>query len=151
MRYPQKEPEISEWQTDEQGRSYRIVGGVKEYEMMIRIDGIEIPQSQLADYHERKRAAEQARAEAEKNKPAPPPRKACPFQSGLTTDCERERCALYMDGCALAQLSDEPPAKATEGKKCPFNAYHTCRKDCALFKETGCALTAIKKARTTSK
>lgn len=151
MRYPQKEPEISEWQTDEQGRSYRMIGGVKEYEMMVKVDGIEIPQSQLTAYHERKKAAEQARKEAEKNRPAPPPRKGCPFQSGLTTACEGEKCALYVDGCALAQLSDEPPAKATEGKKCPFNVYHTCRKDCALFKATGCALTAIKKARTTSK
>ena len=149
MRYPQKEPEISEWQTDEQGRKYRMIGGVKEYEMMIRIDGIEIPQSELADYHERKRAAAQARAEAEKNKPAPPPRKVCPFASGLTTECDGENCALYLNGCTLA--GDEPPTKATEGLRCPFNAYHTCRKDCALFNTTGCALTAIKKARTTSK
>ena len=151
MRYPQKEPEVSEWQIDEQGRSYRMIGGAKEYEMMVHVDGIEIPQSQLTDYNARKKAAEQARAEATSNKPAPPANRFCPFKSGLKTDCERENCALYLNGCTLAQLSDEPPAKATEGMSCPFNAYHICRKDCALFNNNGCALTAIKKARTTSK
>lgn len=150
MRYPRKPLEPGEWQTDEQGKKYRMIGGVKEYEMTIRIDGIEIPQSELEDYNKRKKAAAAAKAEAEKNKPAPPPRKFCPFQSGLTTDCDGEKCALYLNGCTLAQLSDEPPAKATEGMGCPFSAYHICRKDCALFKATGCALTAIKKARTTN-
>ena len=42
----------NEWQIDPQnGQRYRMVGHIREYEMLVRVDGIEIPQSQLADYH----------------------------------------------------------------------------------------------------
>lgn len=47
-------PSIGDWEVDEMGRRYRMVGDCKEYEMLIRIDGIEIPYSQLDEYHERK-------------------------------------------------------------------------------------------------
>ena len=125
-------------------RRYRINSGIKEYEMMIRRDGIEIPQSELETYNKQKRASEQAREEAEKKTEASPPRKYCPFLDGLTSDCERDRCALFINGCTLAKLSSRTPVKLTEGMRCPINRYHIkCRRDCALFKETGCALTAI--------
>ena len=149
MRYPRQEIEPGEWQeeTNQWGgtRRYRMIGGIKEYEPTITVDGIEIPQSELTAYHERKKAAEQARREAEKNRPAPPPPKNCPLSDGMNTTCTREKCALYMDGCTLAQISDRPPAKATEGLQCPLSkCRHKCRTDCALFNKTGCTLTAIK-------
>ena len=136
--------EPSEWQVDEQGRRFRMIGNVKEYEPTIRIDGIEIPQSDLAAYHERKKAAEAARKEAEKKaqavRPAP---QFCPFNSGLRTECNGEKCALYLDGCTLARLTDRPAAKATEGLQCPICRYnYNCRTDCTLY-ENGCKLTAI--------
>lgn len=142
-------PEPSEWQEEvnQYGgvRRYRMIGNCKEYEMDVTVDGIEIPQSELTAYHERKKAAEQARKEAEKNRPAPPPPKNCPFADGMQTTCAREKCALYMGGCTLAQISDRPPAKATEGLQCPFSKYKSkCRKDCSLYNKTGCTLTAIK-------
>lgn len=150
MRYPRQEIEPGEWQEEvnQYGgvRRYRMIGGVKEYEMDVTVDGITIPQSQLADYHRRKKEAEQARIEAEKNRPAPPPPKNCPLADGMNTNCTQEKCALFLKGgCTLAQISDRPPAKATEGLQCPLSKYKSkCRTDCALFNKTGCTLTAIK-------
>ena len=75
MRLPRKELEPGEWQEEvnQYGgvRRYRMIGNCKEYEMDVTVDGITIPQSQLEDYHRRKKEAEQARREAAKN--APPP------------------------------------------------------------------------------
>lgn len=145
MRLPRKELEPGEWQTDETGRRFRKLGeGCIEYEPTITVDGIEIPQSELAAYHERRRAAEQAAKEAAAKTPATPPRKNCPLMDGLHTDCTGEKCALYLKGgCTLAQISDRPPAKRTEGLQCPFSKYnYKCRTDCALYKG-GCTLTGI--------
>ena len=84
-------PEPSEWQEEvnQYGgvRRYRMIGNCKEYEMDVTVDGITIPQSQLEDYHRRKKAAEEARKEAEKNTPAPPPQRNCPFKDGMNTTC----------------------------------------------------------------
>ena len=150
MRTPPKPaPKPGEWQEEvnQYGgvRRYRMIGNVKEYEMNVTVDGITIPQSQLTAYHESKKAAEQARKEAEKNAPPTPPRKNCPFSDGMQTDCKREACAIFLNGgCTIAQISDRPPAKATEGLQCPFDRYkRKCRTDCALYKG-GCTLTGIK-------
>lgn len=140
-------PEPGEWQTETNiyggTRRYRMVGNIKEYEMDVTVDGHTIPQSQLEDYHRRKKAAEQARIEAERKKAAEakPPRN-CPFSDGMNTNCTQEKCALYNgDGCTLARWNAE---KATEGLQCPFSKYHAkCRKDCALYKG-GCTFTGIK-------
>lgn len=147
MRLPRQEIEPGEWQEEvnQYGgvRRYRMIGGVKEYEMDVTVDGITIPQSQLEDYHRRKKEAEKARLEAAKNAPPPPPRKNCPIfdNTGLNnTDCTGEKCALYMDGCTLARFT---PAKDTAGLQCPFDRYKRgCRKDCALYRN-GCTLTGI--------
>ena len=130
-----------EWKLDESGRRYRMTGSVKEYEM--EINGV--PQSvflasqkaqrekQAAKYaEERARAAERAAQ-----------RRNCPFRDGMQTDCTRETCALFMDGCTLAKTGSRPPAKDTKGLQCPFSRYRAkCREDCALYKG-GCALTSI--------
>lgn len=139
-------PEPSEWQEEvnQYGgvRRFRMIGNVKEYEMMVSVDGTQIPQSELSAYHERKQAAEKARAEAEKNRPAPPLPKNCPLSDGMNTTCTREKCALYMgDDCTLARWN---AAKVTEGLRCPLSKYKAkCRTDCALYK-SGCTLTGIK-------
>lgn len=149
QRIKDKELEPGEWQEEvnQYGgvRRYRMIGNCKEYEMDVTVDGITIPQSQLEDYHRRKKEAEQARREAAKNAPPPPPRKNCPLADGMNTDCTNEKCALYLNGCTLARLTDRPPAKATEGLQCPLSKYRfKCRTDCALYNKTGCTLTAIK-------
>ena len=67
--------------------------------------------------------------------------KNCPFREGIDTSCEREKCALFLDGCALSRIGGQP-AKDTRGKMCPLNVYRkACRSDCALYKN-GCSLAA---------
>ena len=138
-----------EWQVDPKtGERFRMIGKIKEYELMVRIDGIEIPQSQLADYHKRKKEAEERRKaeamEAAKNRPEP---KSCPFANGCNTTCKREGCKIFANGkCALATIADasgveieEAPAK--DNRKCPFSIYGHC-KGCALYNK-GCAIVRL--------
>lgn len=131
-----------EWQEEENRwggvRRYRMIGNVKEYEMMVTVDGIQIPQSEIEAYHRRKKEAEAAMRAA----PPPPPEKNCPFSfSGLPGKCKKTKCALF-DGeaCTLAHLA-ATAARDTSGRKCPFNPY-PCEAHCALYK-TGCTLTAL--------
>ena len=146
MRY---EANPGEWQVDPKtGERFRMIGKIKEYELMVRIDGIEIPQSQLADYHKRKKEAEERRKaeamEAAKNRPEP---KSCPFANGCNTTCKREGCKIFANGkCALATIADasgveieEAPAK--DNRKCPFSIYGHC-KGCALYNK-GCAIVRL--------
>lgn len=147
MRYEDENP--GEWQVDPKtGERFRMIGKIKEYELMVRIDGIEIPQSQLADYHKRKKEAEGRRKaeamEAAKNRPEP---KSCPFANGCNTLCKREGCKIFANGkCALATIADasgveieEAPAK--DNRKCPFSIYGHCE-GCALYNK-GCAVVRL--------
>ncbi|WP_405382509.1 hypothetical protein [Phascolarctobacterium sp.] len=149
QRIKDKELEPTEWQVDPKtGERFRMIGKIKEYELMVRIDGIEIPQSQLADYHKRKKEAEERRKaeamEAAKNRPEP---KSCPFANGCNTTCKREGCKIFANGkCALATIADasgveieEAPAK--DNRKCPFSIYGHC-KGCALYNK-GCAIVRL--------
>lgn len=137
MRIPPT-PEPGDWQTDENGRRYRRVGNTKEYEM--EINGV--PQSVFiaskkaqAEY-DKARYAEEQRAAKERAAQ----RRHCPFMSGMSADCKRNECALFVDGCTLARHT---PVRDTAGRYCPFNGrYSTCRIDCALYKG-GCTLTGI--------
>ena len=131
--------EHSEWLTDKDGRRYRYVGRTKEYEMMIRVDGIEIPQSELKDYNRRKREA------AERQKPKEQPvyftDKICPFKiskNSMRTACNRA-CAFFDNGCILAK-TDKKPQRETKGDYCPIT--RTCKESCALY-QNGCTLTNI--------
>ena len=145
MRYEEVNP--GEWQVDPKtGERFRMIGKIKDYELMVRIDGIEIPQSQLADYHKRKKEAEERRKaealEAAKNRPEP---KSCPFATGCNNTCTREKCSLFLKGkCAIAILADAhgtDQTEQTQATKCPFSIYGRC-KGCALF-DNGCALVRL--------
>ena len=144
MRVPPKPaPEPGEWQTDKYGKRYRQVGSCIEYEP--EINGI--PQSVFFASQKAQKERDKARYEQERREAAERAAKQrnCPLKDGISTACSLEKCALYMDGCTLARLTDRPPAKATEGLQCPLSRYKSaCRKDCALFKATGCTLTGIK-------
>ena len=136
-------PEPGEWQTDEYGRRFRMIGNCKEYEP--EINGV--PQSVFLESNRRMKEQREKQLKEEQAKAAEraAKRRYCPLKDGMSTDCSLEKCALYMDGCTLARLTDRPPAKATEGLQCPLSRYKSaCRKDCALFKATGCTLTGIK-------
>ena len=143
------ELEPTEWKVDPKtGQRYRDVGKMREYEPTIVIDGIEIPQSQLADYHKRQKEAEERRkaeqAEALKNRPEP---KSCPFANGCNTLCKREGCKIFANGkSAIATIADasgveieEAPAK--DNRKCPFSIYGHCE-GCALYNK-GCAVVRL--------
>lgn len=151
--YNRNEPEPGEWQEeiDKFGgvKRFRMIGHIKEYEPTITINGLEIPQSQLENYHRRqKEAAERRKAEAleaAKNRPEP---KSCPFSSGNNNTCWREKCSLFLKGkCAIAILADAHGTEQTDqtgqtqATKCPFSIYGRC-KGCALF-NNGCALVRL--------
>ena len=61
----QERPQPGGWQEEvnEWGgvRRFRMIGGIKEYELMITVDGgIKIPESQLEDYNRRKKVRQAA-------------------------------------------------------------------------------------------
>lgn len=148
QRIKDKKLEPGEWQVDEHGKRFRRVGNAIEYEMMISVaGGIEIPESELDEYHRRQKEAEEKRKAAAmeelKNRPEP---RSCPFSSGNYNTCKREGCPLFLKGkCSIATIADasgveigEAPAK---GSKCPFSIYGRCE-GCALF-NNGCALVRL--------
>ena len=126
-----------------------MIGHIKEYEPTITINGLEIPQSQLEDYHRRQKEAEERRKAAAleelKNRPEP---KSCPFSSGNNNTCTREKCSLFLKGkCAIAILADAHGTEQTDqteqaqAAKCPFSIYGRC-KGCALY-NNGCAIVRL--------
>ena len=139
----------NEWKVDECGKRYRETApGHREYEMTITLSGgIEIPVSQLDEYHRRQKEAEEKRRQAAleemKNRPAP---RGCPFVSGMNTSCKREKCVLFHDGrCSISVIADATGAEIEEtparDKKCPFSIYGHCE-SCALYSK-GCAIARI--------
>ena len=138
------------WKIDEHGKRYRETApGLREYEMTITLSGgIEIPVSQLDEYHRRQKEADEKRRQAAleemKNRPAP---RSCPFMDGCNNTCRREKCRIFLDGkCALATIADasgvaieEAPSK--DNRKCPFSIYGHCE-GCALYNK-GCAVVRL--------
>ena len=138
----------NEWQIDPKtGERYRMVGHIKEYEMMVHTSGGIVPASELAEHNKRQKEAEERRkAAAEEAWRNRPPAKSCPFANGCNTLCKREQCKIFYDGkCSSATVADavgveieEAPAK---GKKCPFSIYGRCD-GCALYNK-GCAVVRL--------
>lgn len=152
QRIKDKQLEPGEWQEEVNAyggvQRFRMIGGIKEYEPTIIIDGIEVPESQLADFHKRQKEAEERRKAAEleawENRPEP---KSCPFSNGCNNTCTREGCKIFLNGkCAIAAIADATGAEieaapATDKRKCPFSVYGRCE-GCALFSK-GCALVRL--------
>lgn len=128
----------NEWQTDEYGKRYRMIGNCREHEM--EINGI--PQSKFYAMQKRSKELEAIRREEEKQKALETAAQSriCPFKDGMHPNCIREDCAFYMDGCTLARFTS---AKDTEGLQCPIRkGNRKCCTDCALY-NGGCAITGI--------
>ena len=105
-----------EWQVDETGRRFRMIGPIKEWEPTITVGGIEIPQSQIAAHNASMKDQAAARIAKEKATARKAPTHGrCPFGSGTASTCSN-KCALYTP--------------------------YACSTDCELFKN-GCALAAI--------
>ena len=139
----------NEWKVDKYGQRYRETApGHREYEPTITLSGgIEIPVSQLDEYHRRQKEADEKRRQAAleemKNRPAP---RNCPFMDGCNNTCRREKCRIFLDGkCSLAIIADATGAEIEEApardKKCPFSIYGHCE-NCALYSK-GCAIVRI--------
>ena len=149
MRYEDENP--GEWQEeiDKFGgvKRFRMIGHIKEYEPTITINGLEIPQSQLEDFHKRqKEAEERRRAAAEEEWKNRPPARSCPFANGCNNTGTREKCKIFYDGkCSIATVADAVGVEIEEApardKKCPFSIYGKCE-GCALYHH-GCAITRI--------
>ena len=140
---------MDEWKVDEHGKRYRETApGHREYEMTITLSGgIEIPVSQLDEYHRRQKEAEEKRRQAAleemENRPAP---RSCPFMDVCNNTCRREKCRIFLDGrCSVAAIADATGAEIEEtparDKKCPFSIYGHCE-SCALYSK-GCAIVRI--------
>ena len=139
----------NEWKVDKYGQRYRETApGHREYEMTITLSGgIEIPVSQLDEYHRRQKEADEKRRQAAmeemRNRPVP---RSCPFVSGCNTMCKREKCKIFFDGkCSIATIADasgvEIEETPTKNKKCPFSIYGKCE-GCALYNK-GCSVVRL--------
>lgn len=118
------------WQIDEKGRRYRLNGHVREYEMIVYIDGHEIPQSELANYHQQKNK------QAGLTYKVPGSQKICPFnRAALDPRCKGESCAWWNEGCAISSK------KAATGGICPVSGGFVmhCTVQCVAY-DNGCLL-----------
>ena len=135
------------WKIDEHGKRYRETApGHREYEMTVTVSsGLEVPVSQLEDYHRRqKEADEKRRAAALEEMKNRPPTKYCPFNSSMNNQCKLEKCVLFLDGrCSLSAIADAHGADhpIVSGAKCPFSIYGRCD-GCAL-NNGGCSFVRL--------
>lgn len=123
-------------------RRFRWVGGIKEYESMIRIDGIEIPQSELAEYNRRR--AEQAKQMMAADQHAQQTHKTCPFKcakGSFDTWCKHDCAFFHGGGCILATATTRP-TEDTRGTSCPI--VGKCNPSCAMFAD-GCMIKELVK------
>lgn len=112
--------------------------------MQVYVDGIPIPQSELEAHNARMKEADARMREEARRAAEAAPTAFCPFKDGLSTTCNGEKCALFVnDKCAIARLIPGTPARTKKGQ-CPISrAARGCTEDCALY-AGGCKLTAIK-------
>ena len=123
------------WETGKDGKRFRRIGGMIEYESQILTTRGVLTQTQLDSGAAKEPATVRVEQRVEIQE------STCPFAAGMRRFC-REDCALYLKGCTLARLTDQPPAKDTKGIKCPFSKM-ACVTSCALYRGGGCVLTAI--------
>ena len=126
-----------EWQEEKNKwggvRRFRwIAPGAKEYETMVTVaGGIEIPQSELEDYH--RRQAEQKQQLAATVKASPETGRICPFKAGrnqMKTDCKRD-CPFYADTACILAITSTQPTQDTQGRYCPIAGR--CMPSCAMY------------------
>ena len=135
---PQAEEAAPEWQYDECGKKYRMIGHCKEYAPTITIDGIEVYQDELEEFNRNRKAAmeKNRQAENERLKAQYVPQKTCPLNDphSMQTQC-RTDCAMYTaTGCALKRRK---ATADTAGKYCPY--MRKCQESCALY-DQGCTI-----------
>ena len=135
-------PEPSEWQVDENGKRYRMVGSIKEFAPTIQtahsgtvyVDDLpeinrrrkEREAQELKQRHEAIAAAETGRV--------------CPFKEGRNqphTKCEK-LCSFYADTACVFASMDIQPMRDTKDMDCII-ARKRCGEACAMYNH-GCTL-----------
>ncbi len=121
---------MSEWLIDERGARYRMVGNMREYEMIVHTSFGDIPETQLEDATAKFKAAEKAARDRELKQQledaARTAGKFCPLRSGNSCTAN---CALLGDsGCTYTCPSTSP------GKGCPHSGVGACSAACGAFK-----------------
>ena len=131
------------WQEEETPfggvRRYRIVGGIKEYEMMVQTSSGVVPESEIEERNRlaKKEKDERLKAAALEDVPL----KICPFSDpgGEIKRCSGDRCAFYDDkGCAAFRGASED--HNTIGKQCPMLLRQPCRRECSFYFPDGCSM-----------
>lgn len=125
-------------------RRFRMLGNIKEYEPTVRIDGIDVPQSELEEFHQRRREAEERQRAAATASVMDRPKGICPFKMAkneLNVACERE-CAFFGGTSCVLAVTVTQPFRDTQGKPCPV--VGKCRADCTLY-ANGCKLIELVK------
>lgn len=133
--------EPGEWQIEVNQwggrRRYRMIGNVKEYEGTVRIDGIDVPASEVEAFNKARAESQKKELDRARKETISAPLKACPFKAArneLNTTCRKD-CVLFEDtGCVLAGRSTQD----TQGAFCPICTH--CVTTCALY-QGGCTLT----------
>ena len=146
----QEKPVPGEWQFDENGKKYRMVGHCKEYAPMITTaNGGTIYMDDLEAHNKRMKEQEEERLKELQEKLRKEPQRHCPFKvtrNSFVTNCKRE-CAFFdNEGCFFAEAE---ATKETIGGLCPITT-RACRETCGLY-NNGCALTGILKGLTPGK
>lgn len=110
-----REIDVGAWQVDKQGRRFRMIGNVKEFEtQMIMSCGSVVPISQIDKV--------QKSCEVDQIHEAEPVLGYCPIKKNHVR-CD-SKCAFYDNGCMKSTQ--------TQGKRCPLSNT-ICDKSCMLF------------------
>lgn len=133
MKKPREEIVTGNWQIDETGRRYRMVGNCKEYATVITTTHGDVYADELKEHQKRWQEEEMK----QRQKPEKPKHidKLCPFKNfhrDMIVNCVSD-CAFYKDGCSLANADP----RQTKDKICPF--MRKCSDRCAFYKD-GCTM-----------
>lgn len=120
-----------EWQIDPlSGKRFRMVGGIKEYEMMVTTTYGVIPESQLEERMKHVRKASQR--DEIKYTTQKEDKKLCPFRE--LRECKPE-CALHNNNGSCNYGKNVGKI----GKFCPFSGQN-CDERCQLHTDYGCKI-----------
>ena len=124
------------------GRRYREVGNVKDYEPTVSVNGLQVPISQADRVRQSLKESEERHKKEELERLNNKPTWSCPFKlRDMRKECD-ENCALYVDKkCQLSLLGDPEKEVKTEGKRCPISGTD-CHSNCAM-NQNGCVLAKI--------
>ena len=133
----EQEKERQEWQVDKNGKRFRKVGNIIEYEMELVTTCGKVREGKLKETLDGIREDQRKRYEVEKKQKEIENPIICPYKSmrgHSIVNCDREKCAVYMG--EICGLRGEEAPRDTKGLKCPFSSLK-CNEKCGLYNK-GC-------------